>query len=186
MRVIALSFSFIPQNFTKGVVYMALPLSLNEIIHAICLRNNNWFIDSKSMEHGDFELSDSRLILRLDLRVGTWILLSPGGGCFRILDKNQVGNEFIYTLEDTGDMTHLWSGTVYEMRLPLNFLKTAERVLDWANSDEAKPSVLAGETVAGVYTWRRASTSNGVPHGWQELFAKELSMYRRHMTGVQA
>ena len=165
---------------------MALPLSLNEIVHAICLRNNNWFIDPKSMEHGDFELSDSRVKLCLNLRVGAWVLLSPGGGCFRILGKEQVGDEFIYTLEDTGEVTHVWSGTVYEMRLPLNFLKTAERVLLWANSDEAKPSALAGETVAGVYTWRRASASNGLPLGWQELFAKELNVYRRYVTGVRA
>ena len=165
---------------------MALPLSLNEIVHAICLRNNNWFIDPKSMEHGDYELSGSNVTLGLSLLVGTWVLLSPGGGCFRILDKEKSGDKFVYTLEDAEDVTHVWSGTVYEMRLPLNFLKTAKRVLEWANSDEAKPSTLAGETVAGVYTWRRASSSNGLPLGWQELFAKELNVYRRHITGVRA
>ena len=165
---------------------MALPLSLNEIVHAICLRNNNWFIDAKAMEHGDFELTDSRIKLRLNLPVGAWVLLSPGAGCFKILEKETSGCEFVYTVEDAESISHVWSGTVYEMRLPFNFLKMANRILEWANSDEAKPSTLAGETVAGVYTWRRASASNGLPLGWQELFAKELSVYRRHVTGVRA
>jgi len=164
---------------------MAMDLSLNEIIHAICMRNNNYFVDCKALENGEFELSGGEIRLSLKLRVGAWVLLSPGVGCFRVLGMEVVDGGFVYRLENSEGIDYSWTGIVYEMRLPLNFIKTAERVLEWANSEEAKPSSLAGETVAGVYTWRRTSNSSGLPIGWQELFAKELNIYRRHVTGVR-
>jgi len=149
------------------------------------MRNNNWFIDEVAQESGEFELCGSKVRLKLDLRVGSWVLLSPGVGCFRVMDKKKSGAAYIYTLEHADEIAHAWRGTVYEMRLPLNFVRMAQRVLAWANSDEAKPSAVAGETVAGVYTWRRANTANGLPLGWQELFAKEMDSYRRYVTGVR-
>jgi len=149
------------------------------------MRNNNWFIDEAAQESGEFGISESKLRLKLDLRVGSWVLLSPGVGCFRIMDKKKSAQAFTYTLEHADGIDHTWSGTVYEMRLPLNFIRLAQRVLSWANSDEAKPTSVSGETVAGVYTWRRANGANGLPIGWQEIFSKELNAYRRYVTGVR-
>ena len=163
-----------------------LTFSLNEIVHAVCMRNNNWFVGAAGQEQGEFELREGRIKLGLNLKVGAWVLLSPGCGCFMVSAKSYAKNgKFIYTLQDAPDTDFAFAGVVYEMRLPLGFLRTAERIQAWANSDEAKPTALAGETVAGVYTWRRNADKNGVPLGWQELFAKETAQYRRHVTGVR-
>ena len=160
--------------------------TLNEIIHAMCIRNNNYFVENTAQQRGDFELKGSEIHLEMDLEPGCWVLLSPGVGCFKVINKVDAGaGGFIYTLEDAEQIRHKWSGFVYEMALPLNFVKLAGRILEWVNSDEAKPSNLAGEGVAGVYTWRRAAAKNGLPFGWQELFAKELAAYRKYVTGVR-
>lgn len=112
--------------------------SLNEIVHAVCMSLNNYFVDAKSAERGDFELREGRIKLGLNLKIGAWVLLSPGGGCFKIAQKTYAKNgKFIYTLEDapSGDGAFAFSGTVYEMRLPLGFLRLAARIQSWANSD---------------------------------------------------
>ena len=151
-----------------------MDMKLNQIIHAICMKLNNGFVRDMQQEHGEFHLNNGEITLKSDIHVGRWILLTRGVGCFEIINKLPVGDAFNYEVEGADDIDHRWTGIVYEMELPLNFVHMARRVHEWSNSDEAKPTIFTSEKVANFHSWQVASGEDGLPAGWWELFGKDL------------
>ena len=69
-------------------------------------------------------------------------------------------------------------GAVWAMAVPPNFVKLAEKVNAYNESEQAKPSAFTSESFGG-YSYSRATDKDGVPLRWQKVFAKELNPYRR-------
>jgi len=61
---------------------------------------------------------------------------------------------------------------------PPEFLELADRIREFRNDDINKPSSLFAESIVGVYSWQ-AGSKNGIPVNWQQVFAGELSPYKR-------
>ena len=56
------------------------------------------------------------------------------------------------------------------------FLELAERIFQFREKN--KPTDIISETVIGLHQYAKA-TRDGVPAGWQQIFAAELSVYKR-------
>ena len=62
---------------------------------------------------------------------------------------------------------------------PPEFLELAERVFNFRTDEANAPSSLISESVIGLHSWQAAKTAGGLPASWQQIFAADLSMYRR-------
>ncbi|MCL1995327.1 MAG: hypothetical protein FWG63_03885 [Defluviitaleaceae bacterium] len=149
-------------------------VQLNDTILAACTHLNNYFV--QSTEKGDFSLKNGKIKLKANYPVGSWLLLSPNIGIFRIVAKS--GNT--YTLQRAEDITHHWAGYVYHLGLPFGFIRLCERITEWRNSEAGQPTNKTSESIANIYSWE-AATADGVPFTWQDVFKKDLNTFPRQL-----
>jgi len=60
---------------------------------------------------------------------------------------------------------------------PDAFLELAIRIYDY--TQKVQPYDYTSENVAGLHSYSRAVTSDGVPARWQSVFARDLAIYKR-------
>lgn len=77
-----------------------------------------------------------------------------------------------------------FSGTVYGLNVPRDFLELAEEIQEFNNRPSTN-SDRTSESVLGAVSWTRATDQNGMPAGWQSIFSKKLNAYRRMFTEVK-
>lgn len=160
---------------------------LNETIFNVCSYLNNYFVQGMPQEEGVFALKDRQIALEGDYPRGRWLLLTSGIGIFRISEKTEMDDGFVYTLDYADGIDHEWQGIVYMMNLPLSFIGMCTRINAWTNSQHGQPTTLQREHVVGLYSWEAAVGADGLPIGWQEIFRNELRLHPKQMaTGVRA
>lgn len=96
---------------------------------------------------------------------------------FRIVGS--VFNDGVY--ENTADLVltdEIFSGAIWAMSCPPDFIALAEDIKKYNESDEAKPSAYTSESFGG-YSYTKATDGNGAPIGWKKVFASRLKPYRR-------
>jgi hypothetical protein len=90
---------------------------------------------------------------------------------------------YLYELEGLSDVSDEWQGTVYSQRIPPDFIDLCQRIAEWAA--KSQPTNVVSHGVGGYYNQTVATGPDGLPAGWQRVFANELRPYRRSMlTGV--
>jgi len=62
---------------------------------------------------------------------------------------------------------------------PPDFLELADRIFAYRTDETNAPTSLVAESVAGLYSWQAAKAAGGLPASWQQIFAADLSVYRR-------
>jgi len=62
---------------------------------------------------------------------------------------------------------------------PPEFLELADRIYEFRTDEANTPSGLVSEKVAGLYSVTWATAANGLPAGWQQVFAGDLSAFKR-------
>ena len=62
---------------------------------------------------------------------------------------------------------------------PPEFLELADRIFAYRTDEANAPSSLVAESVVGLHSWQAAKTAGGLPASWQQIFAADLSVYRR-------
>jgi len=60
---------------------------------------------------------------------------------------------------------------------PKEFLALVERIAEFRRANPA--TAVVSESVIGLHSFARGSSKNGVPLGWQAVFAVELSLWKR-------
>jgi len=62
-------------------------------------------------------------------------------------------------------------------KYPPDFLELAKRILKYRQANE--PTAVISESVLGMHSVSRAVGYNGVPTSWQEVFKRDLAVYKR-------
>ena len=153
------------------------------MITEICKSCRNYFAtDFKTgalfgAETGVFSLVDKNITVQGEYKAGQYIAVSGSvlnNGVYRI----ERVNDGVIALESDDLLDEEWSGTVYALRIPSDFLRLAKRIGDFANSDDGQ----AGNVVSasfGIQSVSYGTNSAGMRAGWQDVFRNDLSKYRR-------
>ena len=159
--------------------------TINRTITEVCQHICNFFTDEQPSETSDFTIQNGEIALSLDFIVGQRILLTGGYfaiGSFEITDKVSGDGSYIYTLDAAEDISETWHGVIYGQRIPPDFIILCREIMEFRANPKEKPSSITKEGVLGVHSWQKWRGADGVPLGWQDLFAKELAKYRVSMT----
>lgn len=71
-----------------------------------------------------------------------------------------------------------WTGTVYSLRVPFDFLQLVKRIESFVESDAGQASNIVSASF-GIQSQSFGTDANGVRAGWQTVFRNELHKYRR-------
>jgi hypothetical protein len=176
----------------RGVIKKARAMKLNEqLLEAIRHVNGGGFPTTPGRlaatvlneEKGDYEISDGKITLHDSYKVGQWVHISGSllnDGLYRLhgvegsLCMLGNGTDDEMPVQDEA----LFYGAVRGLRIDPLFMSLARDILAWSETN-GKPTALTSESVLGVHSWSRATGANGVPLGWQGVFADRLVPFKR-------
>ena len=98
------------------------------------------------------------------------------GQYFRIVGS--TFNDGVYRYPATGLTDETFTGAVWAMSLPPDFIALSTEIEEYNNSDAGKASPFTSESFGG-YAYTKATDSNGAPIGWQKAFASRLDQWRK-------
>jgi len=77
-----------------------------------------------------------------------------------------------------------FSGTIYGLRVPQDFVAMCGEIQAFNESSAGKPSALVSESVQGVHSWSKGTRDDGTPISWQQVFSGKLTPFRRMFAEV--
>jgi len=126
---------------------------------------------------GFFSLSGGEIILRGRYKAGQYILL--GGSVFvdGIYKISGIDGD-AYSL-DGADTDEDWSGAVYGLAIPSDFLEIVEeiKVLQAQSSRNPNAGLVQSERFQN-YSYTMATADNGLPATWKDVFSSRLNPFR--------
>ena len=167
--------------------------TLNRTINAVCARLANFFVIPAQTTEGKHTLTNGQITLLQDFKVGQRIYIEPpreewirAPGSWAIKSKLEVSDGFLYDLDGAEDISDEWAGVIYGQRIPPALVSLAEKIAAWTESPKNAPTAVVSHGVGGYYTETRATGADGLPVGWEAVFAKDLAQFPRQMvTGVR-
>ena len=160
-------------------------LDLNRTITEVCKHLGNYFTDGQPQVSGDFTIKNGKIVLYDDFIVGQRILLTGGHfavGSFEVVDRVYLSDASVYSLSAADDISESWNGIIYGQRIPPDFISLCREIMEFRLDPKERPTTITKESVSNVHSWQKWRGADGVPLGWQDMFAKELSFYRVSMT----
>ena len=97
-----------------------------------------------------------------------------------VLTDNRDWNAL--TEEEWGNLKHAeltdesFTGVIWPMRMPRAFLKLAQEIEEYNESEAAKPSPYTSESISGHYSYTKA---NAVDSAWENVFSAKLKRWRK-------
>ena len=132
----------------------------------ICAEVRNYFI--VKIYEGEFTISDGQLTPSDFLQENQY---------FRIIGS--VFNDGVHQFSTSELTDETFSGSIWAMAVPLDFIALAAKIKEYNQSDASKPTPYTSESFGG-YSYSKATDKNGVPmNSWRKVFAPELNRYRR-------
>lgn len=135
------------------------------IIDKICAECRNYFWTCKF--YGVFDIVGGRISLPDAIQNGQY---------FRIIGS--TFNDGVYQAPNVKLTDETFDGAIWAMAVPPTVIALAAEIDEYNNSDAAKISPYTSESFGG-YSYTRNTTDNGLPFGWQTVFADKLKRYRR-------
>lgn len=145
----------------------------------VCREVRNFF--ETASESGDFSLFDSQIALNGVYKAGQFLLITGSlrnDGIYKIATAENGVCSLEGVCED-----EVWSGTVYTLRFPPDFLALCGEIQ--AFQEREGNSNIVSESVLGVHSYSAATDSKGGRQKWQDVFRKELAPFRRMFTEVK-
>lgn len=148
------------------------------MITEICRETNNIF-NINDGESGTFKIQDGVLTgNRLIYPINTYLAITRrtaradgsllNSGIYKVMDDK-------ITLQGDNELQdEVWSGSIYPLAIPPDFIKLAERIKAFTEDPTNKPSTNASESV-GFESRSRTTNSKGAVLSWQAAFADELT-----------
>lgn len=103
------------------------------------------------------------------------------GQHFRIVGS--VFNDGVFRKGDSGFTPETFTGAVWKMRIPKDFLQLVEEIEAWQEKyGDASASPYSSESFAGQYSYQKGGSSSGgssTPTSWKEAFNSRLNVYKR-------
>lgn len=131
----------------------------------LCAEVRNYFETDKRF--GDFTISGGTFAPSDFIQDGQY---------FRIVGS--TFNDGVYRCPATGLTDETFTGAVWAMSLPPDFIALSAEIEEYNNSDAGKASPYTSESFGG-YSYTKATDSNGAPIGWQKAFASRLNQWRK-------
>lgn len=125
---------------------------------------NNYFV-SKIIK-GDYKIAGGTIAIPNAL----------AGQYVRIVGS--VLNDGVYLYPLTGLTDEEFSGEVWILEIPKDFLDVVKEITDFQASDMSKASPYTSESFGG-YSYSKGTNAAGVAAGWQEVFRSKLNDYRK-------
>jgi hypothetical protein len=161
-----------------------------DVILSVLRECRNYFIHN--YETGAYSLEGGQIAVKNLYVTGQYVMISDAilaSGVYRVKNISNL------TVVDLGDPVQLltlagadvdedFGGKIYGLKLPRDFLKVCRDIQAFVESKQGKVGAYTSETVLGVHTWSKATNKNGMPAGWQELFAAKLAPFKRMFTGT--
>lgn len=135
------------------------------MIDRICKYINNYF-DSESFE-GDYSITNQVLDEAGFLSVGEY---------YRITGSRYNDGVHVHPALDLQDES--FSGTIFKISLPKDFIKLADNIREFCRKNGEYTSVYLKESFGG-YSYTKLTTGDGSAPSWQNVFKKELNMWRK-------
>jgi len=139
-----------------------------------------------SEETGDFKIKDEILSGFHEVYPeGTYILIEKAHRS--IFDSSAEGsrlNAGLYEVNDglitlAGTRNEEWRGKIHSCAVPLDFINLCGEIKAFSESPAGKISPYVSESVIGLHSYTKAAGADGLPAGWQVLFAPRLLPFKR-------
>lgn len=98
------------------------------------------------------------------------------GQYFRIVGSTFNDGVYKYPTQELTD--EIFDGAIWACEFPPDFLALASNIEKYIESDTGKKTAYTSESFGG-YSYSKATNSKGVPLTWEDVFADELSIYKK-------
>ena len=132
----------------------------------LCGYLHNYFCAEADKHFGNFKISGGGIAPPF-LKEGQY---------FRIIGS--TFNDGVYKFPTTELQDEEFSGAIWAMKVPPSFLSLVKRIEEFNAKEENKPSAYTSESFGG-YSYSKATGKNGAAVTWKEVFAADLSRYRK-------
>lgn len=136
-------------------------------IARMCDEVNNYFTSRNDMHFGKFEIKEGVLTPSFNLIEGQY---------FRIINSVLNDGVYQYGIDTDRLMEETFDGAVWCMKVPRAFIELSEKVEKFEKENEK--TAYTSESFGG-YSYSKATNSNGVAVGWQDVFANDLKKFRK-------
>lgn len=161
------------------------------MITEICREIRNCFAKDKEtcklygIEKGDYSIKDNSLfIIKKKYITGQYIGI-----------KDSFLNDGIYLVKNAeesklmlDDKIQLYdedfTGKIYTLKIPRDFIQLVEKIKTFNESDNAQNSNIISASF-GIQSQTFATDKSGMKASWQNVFAKQLSKYRRMTADIE-
>ena len=134
------------------------------------MRNRNRFFEV-SQETGNFVIENGVIDLCNKYLIDQYILITGSilnNGVYLLKDD-------LYTLDGARDEE--FTGTVYGLAVPPDFIQLVKDIETFESSDEATRTNLIKESFGGI-SYTLSTDENGQIAGWETVFAKRLASFK--------
>lgn len=135
------------------------------MLEEVLMHLNNWFLVPDGIHEDTYEIKDGSITLPF----------LDDGQYFRIVGS--IFNDGLHQYPATDLTTETFDGTVWALAVPKQIVLIADDISEW-NEKQGTPSPYTSESFGG-YSYSKATGSNGMPIGWQDVFKAQLNPYRK-------
>jgi len=145
------------------------------MLSELCSELNNYFDKSQPKKSGEFHISSGHLSEDVGLQVGQY---------YRIIGSVFNDGVHQYKTEADADLKdETFSGSVWLMAVPKEFVDLAKEIADWQKKyGEASMNPLSSESLTATsysYSLNAGSGASGSGSSWEAVFASRLTKWRR-------
>ena len=168
-------------------------MNLNEAVLMLILHLRNAFERENSV---GVEIKDGNIELGEDFALDDWVAIvgtKRNNGIYKLVEVPPLEMPVtppalpLYRLSDgAGDKVVAQNGStatgeIWRLQLPAGFLRAAEEIQAWMNSEAGKVTNVVSINSVGRYAETRAVGADGSPLGWESVFASKISGNWRRM-----
>lgn len=147
------------------------------MIETIMRHLNNFFSTGKT-EQGDFVIDNQIINAKNKYLAGTYIAISGSllsDGIYEVIDDK-------ITL--TGSKDEEFRGQIYQLAPNREFLRLVKEIEDFTTTPTGVASNVTSSSF-GIKSTSFATTTDGMRAGWQDVYKKQLSKYRRYTPDIE-
>lgn len=139
------------------------------MLSELCAATRNYFVRSdKNKHYGTFTINRGTFSPPLDFL--------QNGQYYAVFGS--VFNDGVHQYGSGVLKDETFEGAIWAMAIPRAFLDLAERIRQYRCNDISKESPYMSESFGG-YSYTRLTDGNGGVLGWKDIFAKDLSAWRK-------
>lgn len=126
---------------------------------------NNWFLVQDGVHDDTYTIEGGGVVLPFLV----------DGQYFRVCGS--VFNDGLYKYPASDMIDETFDGTIWALSIPKQIVLLADEIQQWQEKN-GEYSPYTSESFGG-YSYSKATNSNGIPLGWQDVFKSRLNRWRK-------